>query len=115
ELCGKWTVKAPVRGDPPMRKLLFSTVALSALMASPIAMADPNDNPKHDTAKPDHGDNDRGNNADHDNSPKGNAMSGPGMMGGPNSDRPNANDNDRNNNRDNDKTVIRGNNDKTVI
>lgn len=99
-----------------MRKLLFSTVALAALMTSSIAMADPNDNPKqHDTAKPDRGDNDRSNNADRDNSPKGNAMSGPGTMGGPNNDRPNANDNDRTNNRDNDKTVIRGNNDKTVI
>lgn len=87
-----------------MRKLLFSTVALAALMTAPLAMADPNDNPKqHDSTKPD-----RGDNADRDNSPKGGAMSGPGTMGGPN-----ANDNDRANNRDNDKTVIH--NDKTVI
>jgi Ni/Co efflux regulator RcnB len=88
-----------------MRRLLFSTVALAALMSAPIAMADPNDNPKHDAAQPDRGDNDRGNNADRDNSPKGGAMSGPGMTGGPNA----------NDNRDNDKTIIRGNNDKTVI
>ena len=94
-----------------MRKLLFSTVALAALMTAPIAMADPNDNPKHDTARPDLGDNDIGNNAARDDSPNGGAMNGPGTMGGPNS----ANDNDRTNNRDNDKTVIRGNNDKTVI
>jgi Ni/Co efflux regulator RcnB len=102
-----------------MRKLLFSTVALAALMTTPIAMADPNDNPKqHDSTKPDRGDNDRG------NGPNGGAMSGPGTMGSPsggnaNADRDKANDrnddNDRANNRDNDKTVIHNNSDRTVI
>ncbi len=93
-----------------MRKLLFSTVALAALVTAPIAMADPNDNPKqHDSAKPD-----RGDNPDHNSVPKGGATSGPAMMGGPNGT--NTNDNDRTNNRDNDKTVIHdNNNDKTVI
>jgi len=98
-----------------MRKLLFSTVALVALMTAPVAMADPNDNPKqHDSAKPDRGANDRGDNADRGNGPNGSAMSGPGTMGGPNggnADRDRAND--RNN--DNNKTVIHNDNDKTVI
>lgn len=108
-----------------MRKLLFSTVALAALVTAPLVMADPNDNPKHDSAKPDRGD--HNSTPDRDNAPSGNAMSGPGTMGGPNGtntngdrmndrDRPNNNDNDRTNNRDNDKTVIHNNdNDKTVI
>jgi len=95
-----------------MRKLIFSTVALAALMSAPVAMADPNDNPKqHDTAKPDRGDNnDRGNNTDRG------ATSGPAMLG-PNGGNANDrnNDNDRANNRDNDKTVIHNDNDKTVI
>jgi Ni/Co efflux regulator RcnB len=94
-----------------MRKLLFSTVALAALMTAPIAMADPNDNPKqHDSAKPDRGDNDRGNNADRGNGPGGGATSGPAMLGGPNGGNA---DHDRNN--DNSKTVIHNDNDKTVI
>lgn len=101
-----------------MRKLLFSTVALTALMSAPMATADPNDNPKqHDSAKPVGGDND----PDRDSGPKGGAMSGPGMAGPGgaeiDSNRTNAGPNadDRENGRDNDKTVIRGNNDKTVI
>lgn len=104
-----------------MRKLLFSTVALAALMTAPIAMADPNDNPKqHDSAK-----SDRGDNPDRDSAPKGGAMSGPGLVSGPSgtnangdrmNDHPNANDNDRTNNRDDDKTIIHNNdNDKTVV
>lgn len=97
-----------------MRKLLFSTVALAALMSAPIAMADPNDNPQqHDTAKPD-----RGDRTDHgDNSDRG-ATGGPAMLGpkgGDADNRTNDRDNDRTNNRDNDKTVIRSDNDRTVI
>ena len=111
-----------------MRKLLFSTVALAALMAAPVAMADPNDNPKqHDNAKPDRSNNDKGNNADRGNGPNGGAMSGPAMTGGPNGANANGdrmndhvnNANDHNktviHNNDNNKTVIRNDNDKTVI
>ncbi len=47
-----------------MKKILLGATALAALLAAPIAMADPNDNgpndrPKqHDTASPDRNDND---------------------------------------------------------
>lgn len=95
-----------------MRKLLFSTVALAALISAPVAMADPNDNPKqHDSAKPDRGDNDRNNNADRGNGPNGGATAAPAMMGGPNGGNA---DRDRTNNRDNDRTVIHNDNDRTV-
>ncbi|HTT97808.1 MAG TPA: RcnB family protein [Rhizomicrobium sp.] len=101
-----------------MKKLLLGATALAALLAAPIAMADPNDNgPKdrpdqHDTAKPDRGDNNNMKGPDR-NGPNDNAMRGP-KAGQDNGPRGGNNDNDRardnNNDRDNDKTV-----NKTVV
>jgi Ni/Co efflux regulator RcnB len=111
--------------ETPMKKLLLSAVALTALMAAPIASAqDQNsDQPKkHDTATPDRGDAMKG--------PGDNAMKGPGpgdnsMRGPGNNDnggmRGNGNNNNNNNamrgngnNNDRDKTVNKTVN-KTVV
>ena len=106
-----------------MKKILLSAAALAAILAAPVALADPNDNndqPKqHDTAKPDQGDK----TGDKTNGP---AMNGPAMKGpndatthspaklqdkGP---RGSDNDNDRMRGNDNDKTVNKTVN-KTVV
>jgi len=111
-----------------MKKILLSAAALAAILAAPVAMADPNDNqPKaHDTAQPDRGD--KGGPAM--NGPNDNAMHGPkdlqnnnGPRGDNDNDRMrgngnNNNDNDRardnNNDRNNDRTINRTVN-KTVV
>jgi len=105
-----------------MKKILLGATALAALLAAPIALADPNDNgpndkPKqHDTARPDRGGD---NNADRPDrsSAGGDAMRGPkadtdnGPRGGNNdNDRMRGNDNDRDNDRTVNKTV-----NKTVV
>jgi len=104
-----------------MKKMLLGATALAALLAAPIAMADPNDNgpndkaKQHDTMKPDRGDNDMKGPAA--NGPNDNGMRGP-KAGQDSSPGGNNNDNDRmrgnDNNRDNDKTVNKTVN-KTVV
>jgi Ni/Co efflux regulator RcnB len=109
-----------------MRKLLLSTVTLAALMVAPLAMADPNDNPKQqDTNRPDRGGNDRDNpnrgNGPDNGGPNGGSMQGPnGSMQGPNNTMGGPNggnagqDRDRMNERGSNNTTIRENN-RTVI
>ena len=104
-----------------MKKILLGATALMALLAAPIAMADPNDNgpndkaKQHDTTSPDRGDNNM--NGPDKSGPNDNAMRGP-KAGQENGPRDNNNDNDRasdnNNDRGNDKTVNKTVN-KTVV